>query len=105
MLNDHERFVLDEIEHELYDDDPEFATAFRAGRCPRARRLRHWPSLLLIAAGLAVVVGGLVGGITPLLVEGLVVALAGFGYNRWQVRVAADRPARRARPGRLRPGR
>jgi Protein of unknown function (DUF3040) len=97
MLNDHERYVLEAIEHGLYDDDPDFADAFRAGRYPRLRRIRHWPSLLLTAGGLAIVLAGLPGRIAPLVVEGLVVAAAGFGYGRWQARLAKDRPARRAR--------
>jgi len=97
VLNDHERFVLASIEHELYDDDPEFANAFRAGRCPRVRRVRHWPSLLLTAAGLAMIVFGLLSRVDPLFMEGFVIGLAGFGYGRWHARLAADRPARRAR--------
>jgi hypothetical protein len=102
MLSDHERSVLSSIEHELYDDDPEFANAFRTGRCPRVRRRRHWPSLLLAAAGLAMMLIGLLSRIDPLLLEGFVIALAGVGYGRWQARLAADRPARRTRRRRRR---
>jgi hypothetical protein len=97
MLNDHERSVLSSIEHGLYDEDPEFAHAFRVGQCPRTRRYRHWPSLLLTAAGLAMIVAGLLGGLSPLVIEGLVVALAAVGYGRWHARLAADRPVRRRR--------
>jgi hypothetical protein len=102
MLNDHERSVLSSIEHDLYDDDPEFANAIRTGRCPRVRRPRHWPSLLLTAAGLAMIVIGLLARIDPLLLEGFVIALAGFGYGRWEARLAADRPSRRPRRRRRR---
>jgi len=97
VLNDHERYVLASIEHELYDDDPEFAHAFRAGRCPRVRRVRHWPSLPLTAAGLAMIVTGLPSHVDPLFMEGFVIGLAGVGYGRWHARLTADRPARRAR--------
>jgi hypothetical protein len=65
MLSDHERSVLSSIEHDLYDDDPEFANAFRTGRCPRVRRARHWPSLLLTASGVAMILIGLLGRIDP----------------------------------------
>ncbi len=102
MLSDHERSVLASIEHELHDDDPEFANAFRAGRCPRVRPPRHWPSLLLTVAGLGMIVVGMLGRIEPLLTEGLVVALAGAGSCRWQARLAADRPTRRRRWARRR---
>jgi hypothetical protein len=102
MLSDHERSVLSSIEHDLYDDDPEFANAFRTGRCPRMRRARHWPSLLLTASGLAMILIGLFGRIDPLLLEGFVIALAGVGYGRWEARLAADRPTRRTRRRRRR---
>jgi hypothetical protein len=102
MLSDHERSMLRSIEHGLYDEDPEFARAFRLGRSPRIRPPRHWPSLLLTAAGLAMIVIGLVGRLAPLVVEGMVVAVAGFGYGRWQARLAKDRPSRRARRARWR---
>jgi hypothetical protein len=106
MLSDHERYVLNAIEHDLYDDDPDFASAFRAGRHRRLRRIRHWPSLLLTAAGLAMIVIGLLGRVTPLLIEGGVVALSGYGYGRWHAGYAADRPARPSRrPRRPRPPR
>lgn len=97
MLSDHERYVLETIEHGLYDDDPGFAHALRLGRHPRVRRPRHWPSLLLTAAGLAMILIGLLGRLAPLVVEGMVVALAGFGHGRWQARPAKDRPSPRAR--------
>jgi hypothetical protein len=97
MLNDHERLVLASIEDELYDDDPEFAHAFRAGRAPRARLAPHWPSLALAAFGAAMIFVGLLGRVDPLLMEGVVVILAGLGYGRWHARLAADRPTRRSR--------
>jgi hypothetical protein len=58
---------------------------------------RHWPSLLLTAGGLAMVLLGFLARVDPLVLEGFVIALAGFGYGRWEARLAADRPTPRAR--------
>jgi hypothetical protein len=69
MLSDHERHVLESIEHGLYADDPEFANALRTGRRPRVRRIRHWPSALLAAGGLVMIVVGLATRLDPLWVE------------------------------------
>ena len=99
MLSEHERYVLESIEHGLYADDPEFATAFRAGRYPRIRRIQHWPSLLIIIGGLGMILAGALTRIAPLIVEGVVVTAAGAVYARWHARQAKDRPARRAGRG------
>ena len=42
------------------------------------------------------------GRIDPLSIEGIVVALAGFGCVRWHARLAADQPTRRGRRARRR---
>jgi Protein of unknown function (DUF3040) len=99
MLSDHERYVLESIEHGLYVDDPEFANAFRTGRRPRVRRMRitHWPSFLLALGGLVMIIVGAAVRLDPLWVEGIVVGLTGVGYGRWQRRLAKDRPVTRRR--------
>ncbi|MEU7811192.1 DUF3040 domain-containing protein [Pseudonocardia sp. NPDC049154] len=82
MLNNHERHVLDEVEHRLRTDDPDFATRLGDGqqRLPVRSRTRSCPrqfhfsrpvvGLLVLVVGLLVL--GLAG---PAL---LVAALAAF---------------------------
>lgn len=57
-LSEHEQRVLDQIERALYQDDPKFATSVRSTdlRTHTRRRLRR--AGILLAVGLALMIGG-----------------------------------------------
>lgn len=96
MLNDRERSVLSQIEHGLVENDPKFAAAIGAGRCPPHRRPRggHWRPRLLFACGLVVFLTGAVTATPGLVVQGLVAVAAAVCWDRWLV-VSATRASRR----------
>jgi hypothetical protein len=87
-LSDHEQRLLDEIEQALYAEDPKFAASVRSAK----RRSRTRRSAVLcafgVAAGLALVLVGLVANVVALSVVGfvLVVAACGYGVQIWRGR-------------------
>jgi hypothetical protein len=79
-LSDHEQRLLDEIEQALYAEDPKFAASVRAARTrSRTRRSALWCALG-VAAGLALVLVGLVTNLVVLSVIGFVFVVGACGY-------------------------
>lgn len=79
-LSEHEQRLLDQIEQALYAEDPKFASAVRSART----RSRGRRSLVLgaagVAAGLALVLVGLVANVIVLSVFGFVLLVASAAY-------------------------
>jgi hypothetical protein len=92
-LSEHEQRLLDEIEQALYAEDPKFASAVRSARGPnRTRRLVVLCSLG-IAAGLGMVLIGLITTIVALSVVGFVVLVGSCGYLVQTLRTRSAKPA------------
>jgi hypothetical protein len=79
-LSDHEQRLLDEIEQALYAEDPKFAASVRAARTRSRTRSSALLCGLGIAAGLALVLVGLVTNVIVLSVIGFVLVVAACGY-------------------------
>ncbi len=79
-LSDHEQRLLDEIEQALYAEDPKFAASVRSAR--RRSRTRRSAVLCVVgaAAGLALVLVGLITNLIVLSVFGFVFLVASCGY-------------------------
>jgi Flp pilus assembly protein TadB len=79
-LSDHEQRLLDEIEQALYAEDPKFAASVRSAR--RRSRTRRSAVLCVfgVAAGLALVLVGLITNLIVLSVFGFVFVVAACGY-------------------------
>jgi hypothetical protein len=86
-LSEHEQRLLEQMERQLYADDPKLASTLRGSG--RSLRSRH--RLLLgglgVVVGLAVLVAGVASQFWPLGVAGFLVMLAGgwWASTGWQV--------------------
>jgi uncharacterized membrane protein len=59
-LSEHEQRLLDQIERELYAEDPKFASTVRGTRLRRPARRRRIQGLVLFVVGVALLVLGVV---------------------------------------------
>ncbi|MEV7044080.1 DUF3040 domain-containing protein [Amycolatopsis sp. NPDC051061] len=59
-LSEHEQRLLDQIERELYAEDPKFASTVRGTRLRRPARRRRIQGIALFAVGVALLVLGVV---------------------------------------------
>ena len=59
-LSEHEQRLLDQIERELYAEDPKFASTVRGTRLRRPARRRRLQGIALFVVGVALLVLGLV---------------------------------------------
>jgi uncharacterized membrane protein len=59
-LSEHEQRLLDQIERELYAEDPKFASTVRGARLRRPARRRRIQGIALFAVGIALLVLGVV---------------------------------------------
>jgi hypothetical protein len=76
-LSEHEQRLLEQMERQLYADDPKLASTLRgSGRSLRSRQ-RVIIGALALVAGLALLVGGVAAQLWPLGVVGFLVMLAG----------------------------
>ncbi|WP_199431872.1 DUF3040 domain-containing protein [Qaidamihabitans albus] len=57
-LSEHEQRLLDQIERELYAEDPKFASTVRGTRLRRPARRRRFQGIALFAVGVALLVLG-----------------------------------------------
>lgn len=73
-LSDHEKRLLEEMEQALATDDPRLVSALSDGKIAPAR---IGLSLLLIIAGIATLLGGLIAKVTPVGIVGFLIALSG----------------------------
>lgn len=86
-LSEHEQRLLEQMERQLYADDPKLASTLRgSGRSLRSRQRVIIGGLALVA-GLALLVAGVAAPLWPLGVVGFLVMLAGgwwasAGWNR-----------------------
>ncbi|MFT4202115.1 DUF3040 domain-containing protein [Gordonia sp. (in: high G+C Gram-positive bacteria)] len=106
-LSEHEQRMLDQIENALYADDPKFAsTVEKTSFGPSRRRLQ---AIALFLVGLALLVGGIVAGVTingfPILsligflvmfAAGLLALRGGSGKPRLKVVDGATGSSKRA---------
>jgi hypothetical protein len=109
-LSDHEQRLLDEIEQALYAEDPKFAASVRSARTRSRTRRSAVLCVFGVAAGLALVLVGLVTNLIVLSVIGFVLVVAACGYAvqvvRGHGRTSAPAPtpggsSRAPRPGGL----
>jgi uncharacterized membrane protein len=59
-LSEHEQRLLDQIERELYAEDPKFASTVRGAKLRRPARRRRIQGIALFAVGVALLVLGVV---------------------------------------------
>ncbi len=76
-LSEHEQRLLEQMERQLYADDPKLASTLRSGGSARHGRRTLVLGIVLVIAGLAVLVAGVAAPFWPLGVVGFVVMLAG----------------------------
>jgi hypothetical protein len=79
-LSDHEQRLLDQIEQALYAEDPKFAASVRAARTRSRTRRSAILCVLGVAAGLALVLVGLVTNLIVLSVVGFIFVVGACGY-------------------------
>jgi hypothetical protein len=79
-LSDHEQRLLDEIEQALYAEDPKFAASVRSARTRSRTRRSALLCVLGVAAGLALVLVGLIANLVVLSVIGFVLLVGACGY-------------------------
>ncbi len=85
-LSDHEQRLLEQMERQLYADDPKLASTLRgSGRALRSRQ-RVIIGALAIVVGLALLVAGVAAPFWPLGVVGFLVMLGGgwWASAAWQ---------------------
>ncbi len=76
-LSEHEQRLLEQMEQALYAEDPKFATSLRNTSGGRASRGRAALGVLILIAGVAMLMGGVVVPLIPLGVAGFVVMTVG----------------------------
>ena len=93
-LSEHEQRLLDQIERQLYADDPKFASAVRAHdlRSHLVKRIKRFAALLVL--GLAALVAGTVLRNVVLGVAGFLVMLAAILVVGRSVTKLSDREGR-----------
>ena len=94
-LSEHEQRLLEQMERQLYADDPKLASTLRgSGRSLRSRH-RLLLGVLGVASGLALLVAGVARPLWPLGVAGFLVMLAGgwWASTGWQGGPSASTPA------------
>lgn len=76
-LSEHEQRLLEQMERQLYADDPKLASTLRSGGSHRRGRRALALGILLVIAGLGILVAGVAAPLWPLGVLGFVVMLLG----------------------------
>ena len=105
-LSDYERQMLEELEAQLANEDPSFAKTMKPEPAPMRRRelsLRNLViGLVVVAAGIGVLVGGIASELTVVGVLGVVIMFLGFWYAGAGIgepgSKLADAAARRKQP-------
>ena len=85
-LSDHEQRLLEQIERALYAEDPKFASTVRTTDLRYFHRRRTVRAALCVAAGIALVVAGILLKQSGLVVGGGIVVALGliFGFANWK---------------------
>jgi hypothetical protein len=106
-LSEHEQRLLEQMERQLYADDPKLASTLRGtGRSLRSRH-RLLVGALGVAGGLAILVGGVASQLWPVGVVGFLVMLGGgwWASTGWQGgQVASPTPTQQPRKSAQRSG-
>ncbi len=93
-LSEHEQRLLEQMERQLYADDPKLASTLRgSGRSLRSRH-RLLLGVLVVVGGLALLVAGVASQLWLLGVAGFLVMLAGgwWASSGWQSGPSASAP-------------
>lgn len=93
-LSEHEQRLLEQMERQLYADDPKLASTLRgSGRSLRSRH-RLLLGVLVVVGGLALLVAGVASQLWVLGVAGFLVMLAGgwWASSGWQSGPSAAAP-------------
>lgn len=93
-LSEHEQRLLEQMERALYAEDPKFATSLRSGP-GRASRGRAALGVLVLFAGVALLMVGVIMPLIPLGVVGFVVMVVGavLAYSGLRGRPATETAA------------
>ena len=85
-LSEHEQRLLEQMERQLYADDPKLASRLRGSGQSLRSRHRLFLGVLGVASGLALLVAGVASQFWPLGVAGFLVMLAGgwWASTGWQ---------------------
>ncbi|MFD9964057.1 DUF3040 domain-containing protein [Amycolatopsis sp. NPDC058986] len=104
-LSEHEQRLLDQIERELYAEDPKFASTVRGTRLRRPARRRRIQGIALFVVGVALLVLGVVvplfrvADIPLISVLGFLVMFFGVVMAVTSIKQGADGDGQRAGPG------
>ncbi|MET8996358.1 DUF3040 domain-containing protein [Amycolatopsis sp. NPDC004169] len=104
-LSEHEQRLLDQIERELYAEDPKFASTVRGTRLRRPARRRRIQGIALFVVGVALLVLGVVvpqfrvADIPLISVLGFLVMFFGVMMAVTSIRHGADGDGKGGRPG------
>jgi len=99
-LSEHEQRLLDQMEQQLYADDPKLASTLRGGPGSGHDRRRLIVGAVAVVAGMSLLIGGVAQQFWPLGVLGFLVMLAGgwLATTGWQSRGVAAGSAGATRP-------
>ncbi|MFF5992133.1 DUF3040 domain-containing protein [Prauserella flavalba] len=96
-LSEHEQRLLDQIERELYAEDPKFASTVRGAKMRRPTRRRRIQGIALFAVGVALLVLGVV---VPFRVAEIpLISVLGFLVMFFGVLLAVTAMRARGEPG------
>lgn len=108
-LSEHEQRLLDQMERQLYADDPKLASTLRGGAKGGPNRRRVIIGAFAVLAGMGLLVGGVAAPYWPLGVLGFIVMLGGgwLASTGWQSKGARTAgtigqpgaPKAKSRPG------
>ena len=91
-LSEHEQRLLDQMERQLYADDPKLASTLRGAAAGLHDRRRLLLGAAAVVLGMALLIGGVAAPFWPLGVVGFLVMLAGgwLASTGWQLRSTAS---------------
>ena len=89
-LSEHEQRLLDQMERQLYADDPKLASTLRGSSSAALNRRKLVAGLFAVVAGMGLLVAGVAAPLWPVGVAGFVVMLGGAWLvtSGWQTRAA-----------------
>lgn len=101
-LSEHEQRLLDQMERQLYADDPKLASTLRGSSSAAHNRRKLIVGIFAVIAGMGLLVAGVAAPLWPVGVVGFVVMLGGGWLitSGWQTRAApAAEPTRSPKEG------
>lgn len=87
-LSEHEQRLLDQMERQLYADDPKLASTLRGSASAAHNRRKLLGGIVAVIAGMGLLVAGVAAQLWPVGVAGFVVMLGGgwLVTSGWQTR-------------------